>query len=68
MVELHTRVLSAKARGAPHAKAQVYLAEGRLMVLELMGYLTGFYRDATFGLLDGQPQALVRKGKVPGDG
>ena len=44
LVELHTRALQDKIRDVPHAKAQVYVEEGRMMILELMGYLASFYR------------------------
>jgi len=44
VVELHTRALEGKIRDVPHAKAQVYVEEGRMIILELMGYLASFYR------------------------
>jgi len=71
VVDLRTRVLGAKARGAPIAKAQAHVAEGRLLVLELMGYLVAFYRNSAFGL-GGDESSLRappgRKGEGPGDG
>lgn len=46
VVQLHMRVLEAKKRQARNtARVQAYLEEGRLLILEVMGYLTGFYRD-----------------------
>lgn len=50
VIELHTYTLREKNRDVTLAKAQVYVAEGRLLVLELMGYLTSFYRKYYIGL------------------
>ena len=44
VVELHTQALEYMMRNVPHERAQVYIEEGRLMILELMGYLASFYR------------------------
>ncbi|MDJ0599713.1 MAG: response regulator [Crocosphaera sp.] len=49
-IEIHTKVLKEKSKNAPVAKAQAYVAEGRLMILELMGYLASFYRKYYIGL------------------
>ncbi|MEM8779435.1 MAG: response regulator [Cyanobacteria bacterium P01_G01_bin.49] len=43
-IEIHTKILKEKSRDAPISKAQAYVSEGRLMILELMGYLSSFYR------------------------
>ena len=50
MVDIHTKALRQKTQDANLAKAQAYVGEGRLMVLELMGYLTSFYRKYYIGL------------------
>ena len=50
VVDIHTKALKQKTQDIPVAKAQAYVAEGRLMVLELMGYLTSFYRKYYIGL------------------
>jgi hypothetical protein len=50
VIELHTTSLRQKNQDIPIAKAQAYVAEGRLLVLELMGYLTSFYRKYYIGL------------------
>lgn len=50
VIELHTQTLKEKSRDVPLAKAQGYVNEGRLLVLELMGYLTSFYRKYYIGL------------------
>lgn len=49
-IEIHTKILKEKSRDVPIAKAQAYVAEGRLMILELMGYLASFYRKYYIGL------------------
>ena len=49
-IEIHTKVLKEKSRDVSMVKAQAYVAEGRLMVLELMGYLASFYRKYYIGL------------------
>lgn len=47
VVELHRTVLQKKRTGAVPKKALAYMEEGRVMVLELMGYLTSYYRRRT---------------------
>jgi DNA-binding NarL/FixJ family response regulator len=49
-IELHTKVLKEKSRDIPVLKAQAYVTEGRLMILELMGYLASFYRKYYIGI------------------
>ncbi|EAZ89994.1 response regulator [Crocosphaera chwakensis] len=49
-IEIHTKVLKEKSQDVSVAKAQAYVAEGRLMILELMGYLASFYRKYYIGL------------------
>ncbi len=49
-IEIHTKVLKEKSKDVPVVKAQAYVAEGRLMILELMGYLASFYRKYYIGL------------------
>ena len=44
VVEIHTSALKIKSNGAAFKKARAYTEEGRLMVLELMGYLATYYR------------------------
>ena len=45
VVETHSFALRAKTGGTTSAKALVYVEEGRLMVLELMGHLVDYYRN-----------------------
>jgi DNA-binding NarL/FixJ family response regulator len=44
VVEIHSNALKRKTNLATSQRAQAYVEEGRLMVLELMGYLAAFYR------------------------
>jgi len=50
VVEIHTKALKQKSKNATLAKAQAYVIEGRLMVLELMGFLTSYYRRYYIGM------------------
>jgi PAS domain-containing protein len=50
VVEIHLSGVRVAGANAPSVKQQAYLEEGRLMVLELMGYLAGYYRGRTLGL------------------
>jgi PAS domain S-box-containing protein len=49
VVEIHSAALKGKVKGVAPQKAQAYAEEGRLMVLELMGYLVSCYRDYSMG-------------------
>jgi DNA-binding response OmpR family regulator len=51
IVKLHSTAMQRKTRDVVSAKAQAYLEEGRVLVLELMGYLSSFYRNSAFGTL-----------------
>jgi CheY-like chemotaxis protein len=50
IIDIHTFALKQKNELVTIAKAQAYVGEGRLMVLELMGYLTSYYRKYYIGL------------------
>ncbi|HMQ35462.1 MAG TPA: PAS domain-containing protein [Chloroflexaceae bacterium] len=56
VVEVHLAAVRAAAADAPQVRQQTYLEEGRLLVLELMGYLTAHYRARALGR-DGKPGA-----------
>lgn len=45
VIEIHTNALKKRIQGVPPLKAAAYLEEGRICVLELMGYLTSYYRN-----------------------
>jgi DNA-binding NarL/FixJ family response regulator len=49
VVDLHMATITAKLHGQPLQKAKVYVAEGRLLLLKLMGDLASFYRAASWG-------------------
>jgi len=49
-VAIHSTALQARIDSAPAIKARAYLKEGRLLLLELMGYLVGYYRNMSFGI------------------
>jgi hypothetical protein len=49
VVQVHVRALNDKTREAAHARVLACTEEGRLMVLELMGYLADYYRHHAFG-------------------
>ncbi len=44
VITLHRQVLDTKCKGISKQKAKAYIDEGRLLVLELMGYLVLYYR------------------------
>jgi PAS domain S-box-containing protein len=45
VVDIHTTALKEKTKDAPSEKRIAYAGEGRIMVLEFMGYLASFYRN-----------------------
>lgn len=45
VVEVHSTAIKNKTRGVPPPKVKAYMEEGRLIVLEVMGYLADFYRN-----------------------
>lgn len=52
VVEIHNASLRQKRHGLTEAKADAYIEEGRLMLLELMGYLVAHYRNYALGVHD----------------
>jgi PAS domain S-box-containing protein len=65
VVEIHSTALKKKSNGTTPQKFQAYVEEGRLMVLELMGYLTSFYRNYLTGAV--RPSALETAGVKAGN-
>lgn len=49
VVEIHSIALRQKIAGINAIKAKAYAEEGQLIALELMGYLTSFYRNHALG-------------------
>ena len=50
VVDIHTTALKRKTENVKIQKIQAYVDEGRLRLLELMGYLTSYYRKYYIGL------------------
>ena len=49
VVELHSSALKRKTGVVSHVKAQAYVEEGRVTLLELMGHLVSYYRTYSLG-------------------
>lgn len=49
IVELHLAALRSRSAGAASSRQQAYLEEGRVLSLQLMGYLLTYYRDGVAG-------------------
>lgn len=58
LIKIHTKVLEDKCRGAPQLKVQAYIEEGRIILIELMGYVVMFYRNYYIG---NKNRALLRE-------
>ncbi len=56
VIAIHLKAVDRKTEEVSVQKAQAYIEEGRIMVLELMGHLVSFYRAYTFGLSGIPPQ------------
>jgi DNA-binding NarL/FixJ family response regulator len=50
VIELHTAALGQKMRTNNPARVRGYVDEGKMLVLELMGYLVSFYRSHAIGI------------------
>ena len=46
VIDIYSAALKQKTANSPDSKAKIYIEEGRLLVLELMGHLVSFYRSA----------------------
>jgi hypothetical protein len=49
VVDVHTYTIRQRVRGTSVLRMQAYVEEGRLLVLELMGYLVSYYRSYALG-------------------
>lgn len=58
VVRMHSTALKRKTDHVAPQKAQAYVEEGRLMVLELMGYLVSYYRNFALGFSGRVPRSL----------
>ncbi|EFO79326.1 PAS sensor protein [Oscillochloris trichoides DG-6] len=45
VIEIHLAALRNRSLGIPPARQQAYLEEGRMLALQIMGYLVAYYRD-----------------------
>ena len=50
VIELHTAALGEKMHSNNPARVRGYVNEGKMLVLELMGYLVSFYRSHAIGM------------------
>jgi len=58
VIEINNSVLKEKIDGVSSLKANAYFAEGRLGIVELMGYLVLFYRDRSQRITGNRNYAL----------
>lgn len=49
VVDIHTQAIRRRVKNAGVIRTQAYVEEGRLLVLELMGYLASYYRTYALG-------------------
>ncbi|HWG42965.1 MAG TPA: hypothetical protein VN688_09280 [Gemmataceae bacterium] len=65
-IELHSRALEVKLASAPAMLARLYVEEGRLLILELMGHLLSYYRQEC--LQAGRsPERTRKRNSAPGE-
>ncbi len=58
VIEIHTTALKFKSENVNSIKAQAYAEEGRLIALELMGYLVSYYRNRSIDNKPGRSEIL----------
>jgi len=63
VVEIHTSALRKKTGAANQARAQVYIEEGRIMVLQLMGHLVSHYCTYSMGTAAVKTRSKASKGE-----
>jgi len=64
VVDLHKAAIALKLVGLPRRKARAYAVEGRLLLLQLMGYLVTFYRGLTWGRRGVAPENFTAEGQL----
>jgi PAS domain S-box-containing protein len=62
VVECHSLAVKQKVGNVDSGRTKVYLEESRLAVLELMGYLTTYYRNYAMGSGTGEPTPHKKTG------
>jgi DNA-binding response OmpR family regulator len=50
VIEVHTVTLESKTSNIAPLKSLAYMEEGRMIIVELMGYLVAFYRNLSLGI------------------
>ena len=60
MVDIHSAALKKITNGINPLKAQAYVEEGRLAVLELMGHMVSYYRNYSMGARRSIPAKRAR--------
>jgi PAS domain S-box-containing protein len=60
VAQLHSTTLKQKTANIPYPKANAYFAEGRLLVLKLMGYLAAHYRSYSLHFLRNAASSEMR--------
>lgn len=66
VIKMHSTALKRKTANVSPQKVQVYVEEGRLMVLELMGYLVSYYRNYALGISTRAPTISKDKAQEGG--
>lgn len=61
IIDIHKEVISRKTRDANRTKMQAYISEGRLLLVQLMGNVLGFYRSFFWGCRVLAAQATRKK-------
>ena len=61
IIEIHTQAIQQKIINVPSPKAQAYIEEARIMVLELMGFLASYYRKYHLALSHVYPRTKLEQ-------
>jgi PAS domain S-box-containing protein len=67
VIDLHSAALQAKIENANPRKAKVYVEEGHLVVLELMGYLVSYYQNYVVKEVSKHRDAVTQISETEGD-
>jgi hypothetical protein len=67
VVEIHTTAIRRLSRSARAERVRHYLAEGRLLIVELMGDLVSSYRRHSFGVRAAHVRTREPNQPLPGE-
>jgi hypothetical protein len=67
VVEIHTTAVRRLSRSARAERVRHYLAEGRLLIVELMGDLVSYYRRHSFGVRAAHVRTREPNQPLPGE-